>query len=78
MILVALGLSWHWDLKGSGLSPFRYRSMIARTFEPYDFFECLTDEPNVEMDPTNILLVRIGKVVELEVMDQLFQRMRFF
>ena len=26
MILVALGLSRHWDLKGSGLSPFRYRS----------------------------------------------------
>src|SRR5437667_2810319 len=38
MILVAVGLSWHWDLKGSGLSPFRYRSMIARPFEPYDFY----------------------------------------
>jgi len=78
MILVAVGLSWHWDLKGSGLSPFRYRSMIARTFEPYDFFEGLTDEPNVGMDPTNILLVRIGKHVEREVMDQLFGRLRFF
>jgi hypothetical protein len=30
------------------------------------------------MDPANILLVRIGKDVEPEVMDQLFQRMRFF
>jgi GNAT superfamily N-acetyltransferase len=78
MILVAVGLSWHWDLKGSGLSPFRYRSLLAHILEPYYFFECLTDEPNVGMDPANILLVRIGKDVEPEVMDQLFQRMRFF
>jgi hypothetical protein len=78
MILVAVGLSWHWDLKGSGLSPFRYRSLLAHVLEPYHFFEFLTDEPNVEMDPANILLVRIGKHVEREVMDQLFQRLRFF
>ena len=78
MTLVALGLSWHWDLKGSGLSPFRYRSLLAHILEPYHFFECLTDEPNIGMDPTNILLVRIGKDVEREVMDQLFQRLRFF
>ena len=78
MVLAAVGLSWHWDLKGSGLSPFRYRSLLAHILEPYHFFECLTDEPNVGMDPANILLVRIGKRVEQEVMDQLFQRMRFF
>jgi hypothetical protein len=63
MILVAVGLSWHWDLKGSGLSPFRYRSLLAHILEPYHFFECLTDEPNVGLDPANILLVRIGKRV---------------
>src|SRR5207248_5206312 len=78
MILIAVGLSWHWDLKGAGLSPFRYRSLLAHILEPYHFFEFLTDEPNVEMDPANILLVRIGKRVEQEVMNQLFQRMRFF
>jgi len=78
MILIAVGLSWHWDFKGSGLSPFRYRSLLAHILEPFHFFECLTDEPNVELDPANILLVRIGKRVEQEVMEQLFQRMRFF
>jgi len=78
MVLAAVGLSWHWDLKVSGLSPFRYRSLLAHILEPYHFFECLTDEPNVGLDPANILLVRIGKRVELEVMDQLFQRLRFF
>ena len=78
MILVAVGLSWHWDLKGAGLSPLRYRSLLAHILEPYHFFECLTDEPNVGLDPANILLVRIGKRVEQEAMNQLFQRMRFF
>jgi acetoin utilization protein AcuA len=78
MVLVSLGLSWHWDLEGSGLSPFRYRSLLAHILEPYHFFECLTDEPNVRLDPANILLVRIGKDVEPEVMNQLFQRMRFY
>lgn len=78
MILVAPGFSWHWDLKGADLSPFRYRSLLAHILEPYGFFECLTDEPNVAMDPDNILLVRIGQCVELEVMNQLFQRLRFF
>ena len=78
MVLVTLGLSWHWDFKGTGLSPFRYRSLLAHVLEPYRFFEFLTDEPNVAMDPANILLVRIGQRVELEVMNQLFQRMRFF
>ncbi|MDQ2885983.1 MAG: GNAT family N-acetyltransferase [Chloroflexota bacterium] len=78
MNLVALGLSWHWDFKEAGLSPFRYRSLVTHVLESYHFFECLTDEPNVAMDPTNILLVRIGKNVEREVMDQLFQRLRFF
>src|SRR6266699_2469955 len=51
MNLVAVGLSWHWDLKGAGLSPFRYRSLLARTFEPYGFYEWMIDEPNVGMDP---------------------------
>lgn len=78
MNIVALGLSWHWDLKNSGLSSFRYRSLVAHVLEPYHFFECLTDEPNIGMNPGNILLVRIGKHVEREVMDQLFRRMRFF
>src|SRR5258708_13367818 len=78
MILIAVVLSCHWYLKASVLPPFRYRSLLAHVLEPYHFFEFLTDEPNVEMDPANILLVRIGKHVEREVMDQLFQRLRFF
>ena len=78
MILVALGLSWHWDIKGTGLSPFDYRSMLRQVFEPYGFSEYQLDEPNINMDPANILLIRIGKHVKQEVISQLFQRMSFF
>jgi GNAT superfamily N-acetyltransferase len=78
MVLIAAGLSSHWDLKGTGLSSFRYRSMLAHSLDPYHFFEFLTDEPNIVMDPANILLVRIGQRVKLEVVERLFQCMRFF
>ncbi len=78
MIIVAMGLFWHWDIKDSGLSPSRYRSLLAHILEPYHFFECLTDEPNIGLDPANILLVRIGERVKQESMNQLFGRMRFF
>lgn len=78
MILVALGLSWHWDIRGTRLSAFDYRSMLRQVFEPYDFFEYQLDEPNISMDPANILLIRIGKHVKQEVTNQLFQRMSFF
>ncbi len=74
MILVALGLSWHWDFKAAGLSPFSYRSLLQHIFEPFGFYECMMDEPNVRMDPANILLIRLGKDGEPEVINQLVQR----
>jgi GNAT superfamily N-acetyltransferase len=77
MILVALGLSWHWDFKEAGLSPFGYRSLLQRVFEPFGFFECKMDEPNIKMDPANILLMRLGKRVETAAINQVLQRMRF-
>jgi hypothetical protein len=36
MILTAIGLSWHWDTAGTGLSPFVYRQLIRRMFEAHD------------------------------------------
>src|SRR5438067_8753994 len=31
-LIVGLGLSWHWDYVGLGMSRFRYREMIGRLF----------------------------------------------
>jgi acetoin utilization deacetylase AcuC-like enzyme/GNAT superfamily N-acetyltransferase len=64
MLLIALGLSWHWDLEGLGMSAYRYRQVISRLFASQGFTEHKTTEPNVAMEPENVLLVRIGKRVD--------------
>jgi GNAT superfamily N-acetyltransferase len=74
-VILGLGLSWHWDYEGLGISRFRYREMIERLFATYGFVEYLTSEPNIRMDPANILLVRLGSKVEQEQVNQFFQRL---
>lgn len=75
MILFALGLSWHWDIEGLGISPYRYRSLIAHLFGSQGFVEYPTTEPNVSMEPANILLARIGKRVDQRVASQFLSRL---
>ena len=74
-LILGLGFSWHWDYEGLGISRFRYREMIERLFATYGFVEYLTSEPNIRMDPANILLVRLGNKVEEEQVNQFFQRL---
>lgn len=75
VIVLGMGLSWHWDMQGLGLSAFRYRKLIASLFASHGFAEYLTAEPNISMDPANILLVRIGSHVDQETMNQFFYRL---
>jgi acetoin utilization deacetylase AcuC-like enzyme/GNAT superfamily N-acetyltransferase len=72
MILFALGLSWHWDLEGMKLPLHRYRQLIARLFATQGFVEHETTEPDINMEPGNILLVRVGKHVDQRVVRQFF------
>lgn len=75
MILMAIGLSWHWDTEGTGLHPSLYRQLIKRVFAPRGFVEYLTTEPNISMDPANILLVRIGNRMNQQVINQFVNRL---
>lgn len=75
MILFALGLSWHWDMEGLGISSYRYRSLIAGLFGSQGFVEYPTTEPNIRMEPTNILLARIGRRVDQRVANQFLSRL---
>jgi GNAT superfamily N-acetyltransferase len=75
MILMAIGFSWHWDTQGLGLPSSLYRQLITRMFEPQGFVEYLTGEPNMNMDPTNILLVRIGNRVNQHEVNQFVNRL---
>ena len=72
MILFALGLSWHWDLEGMKVPLYRYRRLIAHLFGTQGFVEHETTEPDISMEPGNILLVRVGKNVDQGVVRQFF------
>jgi acetoin utilization protein AcuA len=74
-IILALGLSWHWDYAEMGMSPFHYRELIARLFAAHGFAEYLTSEANIRMDPANILLARLGSRIDGERMDRFFQQL---
>ncbi len=75
IILFAMGLSWHWDTEGLGLNAYRYRELISRLFVAEGFVEYPTTEPNVSMEPANILVARIGKRVDQRVVSRFFNRL---
>ena len=76
MIFFAMGLSWHWDTEGLGLSIGHYRQLISRLFASQGFVESSTTEPNISMEPGNILLVRVGKNVDQYVARRFFTRLQ--
>jgi GNAT superfamily N-acetyltransferase len=75
MIVLALGFSWHWDTKGAGLTRAGYRNMLIQFLAHYNFIDYLTTEPNIGMDPFNVLLARIGIHVPLERTLQFYQNL---
>jgi len=74
-LIIGLGLSWHWDYIGLGISPFQYRELIARLFAAHGFAEYLTSEANIRMDPANILLAWLGRSLGKESMNRFFERL---
>lgn len=72
VILVGLGLCWHWDYSEAGLAPFTYREMIERLFASYRFMEAVTTEPNIRMNPANILLLRLGSRIDVQTERQFY------
>src|SRR5947207_5479779 len=74
-LILGLGLSWHWDYAGLGITPFHYRELIARLFASHGFTEYLTSEPNIRMDPANILVARLGNRLAEESINRFFQRL---
>ncbi len=75
MILFAMGLSWHWDIEGMDITPRQYRKMFTQLFASQGFSEYATTEPNINLEPSNILLVRIGKRVDQYVANRFLRRL---
>jgi GNAT superfamily N-acetyltransferase len=65
-IVFSRELSWHWDLKASGLSSYEYRSMLMRLFEGVGFRYCETDDEEIHYAGENMLMVRVGSSVPAE------------
>ncbi len=76
MILFAMGLSWHWDTDDLKITVHRYRELISRLFGSQGFVEFATTEPNISMEPGNILLVRVGKNVDKLVVKRFLNRLQ--
>ncbi len=74
LIFFAVGLSWHWDTEGTGLSIYRYREMLIKLFGSQGFREYPTNEPNIAMEPANVFLVRVGSRVDQRIVSQFFSR----
>lgn len=75
-ILYLTGFAWHWDLESTGLPKHQYRNMLTSLFLPFGFRPFYTNEPNVSLDPANILLARMGQRVSFEARE-LFMEILF-
>ncbi len=66
-IVISTEYSWHWDYEGTGLSRISYRNLLLHLLQGVGFKEYKTDEPNIAMDPANMLTVRVGARVDPEL-----------
>jgi acetoin utilization protein AcuA len=66
LVLIAMGLSWHWDLSGDGAAAAAYRDRIVRLFSAAGFRERITDDPEIATAPANVFLARVGRRVPQE------------
>jgi acetoin utilization protein AcuA len=59
-IVIGEALASHWDLRGSGLAVWDYRTALLRLFERAGFQRFDTSQPETALDPASFLIARIG------------------
>lgn len=67
---------WHWDLEGTKLNVWDYRRMMENLMKSVGMVWFATDDPEICSHPANCLMVKIGKEVPLQSVEQ-FDRIRF-
>ena len=65
-IVISRELSWHWDLRSSGLTPLAYRSKLLRLFESAGFRYYKTDDDEIGYAGENMLTARMGEKIPAE------------
>jgi len=67
---------WHWDLKGTGLNVWEYRKVMEKMMKAGGLEWFATDDPEICSHPANCLMVKIGKNIDQDSVQQ-FDRIRF-
>ncbi|MBS4200014.1 GNAT family N-acetyltransferase [Bacillus sp. FJAT-49732] len=75
-IIITTEYYWHWDLKGTGLDVWEYRKVMEKMMNSGGLEWYATDDPEITSHPANCLMVRIGKRVDTESIQQ-FDSIRF-
>lgn len=75
-IIITTEYYWHWDLKGTKLNVWEYRKMMEKMMNAGGLEWFATDDPEISSHPANCLMVRIGKRVDNDSIQQ-FDRLRF-
>jgi acetoin utilization deacetylase AcuC-like enzyme/GNAT superfamily N-acetyltransferase len=75
LIVIALGLSWHWDLEAAHLTPLAYRDMLTRLFGSAGFEVYSTDDEEIRAGAGNVLLARVGRHVPHDLYDAFYSRL---
>ncbi len=69
-IIIGTILRRYWDLKGSGMNAWQYRTALVRLLGDFGFEVFTSDDPRVLGEPTDALLARFGPDVAPEHVDQ--------
>jgi GNAT superfamily N-acetyltransferase len=75
-IYVAAAYAWCWDIEDTGLDAEQYAGRLLGLFERFGFRGEWTNEPNVAMDPSNFLAVRVGQEVPAGLLRRFRQALR--
>ncbi|MBI2761637.1 MAG: hypothetical protein HYX51_09460 [Chloroflexi bacterium] len=76
LIVIAFGLSWHWDLAREGLSAWEYRDRLTHLFKTVGFEVYSTDDPEVLSAEANVLVARVGREAPHALYDEFSRRLR--
>lgn len=75
LVVIALGLVWHWDLAATGLTPSAYRDRLVRLFGTAGFEVYPTDDPEITSGEGNVLLARVGREAPHELYEAFSRRL---
>lgn len=75
-IIISPEYYWHWDFKNTQLSIWDYQKVMEKVMGAGGLVPTRTDDPDINSHPANSLMVRIGKNVPQESIEQ-FDNLRF-